>query len=233
MDKNEKKDFPSGVEMIHTPISFRTLKPTEIECRAQSVYDKTLKILLYKNARVDMNILDETVGSSNWQRTHEDIKGNLFCGVAIRQDGNEWIWKWDCGTESNTEKEKGEASDAFKRACFCWGIGRELYTAPPISFSLTDKDFFKGKLCQNFCVKEIECNSKKEITYLTIADKYGNTRFKWGRKRCRPSPAQKEKLFERLYKGEDIWQQIRDYFIIDEQAFNNAYRDFVLSKNSF
>ena len=83
-----------------------------------------------------MNILDETVGEFNWQRDHKEIKGVVYCGVGINGRGqsthDEWVWKWDAGSESYTEKEKGEASDSFKRACVNWGIGRELYTAPLI-----------------------------------------------------------------------------------------------------
>ena len=123
---------------------FRDLRADEIECRVQQVKDNGLVLLLYKDARVDMNILDEAVGASNWQREHYECKGNLFCRVGIRCreteiDGvtatskiirDEWVYKSDCGVESNTEAQKGEASDSFKRACFNWGIGRELYTAP-------------------------------------------------------------------------------------------------------
>ena len=114
---------------------FRDLRADEIECRVQSVKANGLVLLLYKDARVDMNILDETVGASNWQREHYECKGNLFCRVGIDIGTHEgkaerWVFKSDCGTESNTEAQKGEASDSFKRACFNWGIGRELYTAP-------------------------------------------------------------------------------------------------------
>lgn len=92
--------------------------------------------MLYKDARCDMKILDETVGSENWQRSHELINGNLFCNVSIYDEEKKiWITKQDVGTESYTEKEKGQASDAFKRACFNWGIGRELYTSPFIWIS--------------------------------------------------------------------------------------------------
>ena len=114
-------------------MEFRDLTADDIEVRVQSVKQNGLILLLYKNARVDMSILDETVGAENWQREHCEYKGNLFCRVGIRinrKDCNEWVWKSDCGVESNTEKAKGEASDSFKRACFNWGIGRELYTSP-------------------------------------------------------------------------------------------------------
>ena len=119
---------------------FRPLKADEIECRIGSVSQRGFTMLLYKDARCDMNILDETVGEFNWQRDHKEIKGTIYCGVGIfhgsieqiGQGVNPWVWKWDAGSESYTEKEKGEASDSFKRACFNWGIGRELYTAPLI-----------------------------------------------------------------------------------------------------
>lgn len=115
---------------------FRPLRADEIECRIGSVGAKGFTMLLYKDARCDMNILDETVGEFNWQRDHKEIKGTVYCGVGINGRGqsthDEWVWKWDAGAESYTEKEKGEASDSFKRACVNWGIGRELYTAPLI-----------------------------------------------------------------------------------------------------
>lgn len=115
---------------------FRKLRADEIECRIGSVGAKGFTMLLYKDARCDMNILDETVGEFNWQRDHKEIKGTVYCGVGINGRGqsthDEWVWKWDAGAESYTEKEKGEASDSFKRACVNWGIGRELYTAPLI-----------------------------------------------------------------------------------------------------
>ena len=115
---------------------FRDLRADEIEVRVQSVKDNGLVLLLYKDARVDMNILDETVGSSNWQNKFYENKGILFCSLGINTNfdkpdlSDRWIWKDDAGVESNTEAEKGNASDARKRAGFAWGIGRELYTAP-------------------------------------------------------------------------------------------------------
>lgn len=110
---------------------FRALTAGDIECRVSTVSDKGCSLLLYKDARCDMKILDETVGPENWKRSHELINGNLFCNVSLWDEGKkEWVTKQDVGTESYTEKEKGQASDSFKRACFNWGIGRELYTAP-------------------------------------------------------------------------------------------------------
>lgn len=115
-------------------MKFRDLTANEIEVRVSQISAKGCSLLLYKDARCDMRILDETVGPENWQRTHELINGNLFCNVGIKC-GGEWVWKQDVGTESYTEKEKGQASDSFKRACFNWGIGRELYTSPRIWIS--------------------------------------------------------------------------------------------------
>ena len=108
---------------------FRYLTADEIECRVATVSEKGCSLLLYKDARCDMNILDETFGPMNWRRSH--TRDNANCIVSIWDDEKQqWIDKEDTGTESFTEKEKGLASDSFKRACFNWGIGRELYTAP-------------------------------------------------------------------------------------------------------
>lgn len=156
---------------------FRDLRADEIECRVQSVKENGLVLLLYKDARVDMNILDETVGSSNWQREHYECKGNLFCRVGIR--GDEWVWKSDCGTESNTEAQKGEASDSFKRACFNWGIGRELYTSP-FTWIPADKCNIKNGKCYDKFVVEKIIIENKQITALAIWNTTKNCRaFVW------------------------------------------------------
>ena len=114
----------------------RALRPDEIEVRVGQVFEKGVSMLLYKNARTDMAILDEMHGTMGWYCDYKEVKGNLFCGIGVQDKSGYIVWKWDCGTESNTEKEKGEASDAFKRAGFRWGIGRELYTAPFIWLSV-------------------------------------------------------------------------------------------------
>lgn len=112
-------------------LMFRALRADEIEVRVSTISEKGVTLLLYKDARCDQNILDETVGAMNWQRHH--TRDNANCIVSIwDKDKAQWIEKEDTGTESYTEKEKGLASDSFKRACFNWGIGRELYTAPHI-----------------------------------------------------------------------------------------------------
>lgn len=126
----------------------RALKPDEIEVRVGTVGAKGATMLLYKNARVDRQILDETYSPMGWQDKYSEHKGNLFCSIGVYDpDKKEWVWKEDCGTESMTEKEKGEASDAFKRAGFRWGIGIELYTSPFIFLPVaTEPDpYNKGK----------------------------------------------------------------------------------------
>lgn len=186
--------------------TIRTLQAAEIDCRVGMVSQKTKKvsILLYKNARVDMAILDELVGPENWQRDHKEIKGNLYCGVGLNT-ANGWVWKWDCGVESNTEKEKGEASDSFKRACVNWGIGRELYTAPAIWIPCNDDEWNGGKPYVDFVVSRIDYNDKREISVLEICDKYGVVRYTYGvgaRKApaakkavSKPAEEKKEKIF--------------------------------------
>lgn len=126
----------------------RALKADEIEVRVGTVGAKGVTMLLYKNARVDRQILDETFGQLNWQDKYAENKGNLFCSIGVWDgDKKEWVWKEDCGTESQTEKEKGEASDAFKRAGFRWGIGIELYTSPFIFLPVATKEdpYNKGR----------------------------------------------------------------------------------------
>lgn len=121
-------------------MKFRELNADEIEVKVKQVTSTGFIALLYKTARTDMDLLDETVGPENWQCAHEEIKGNLYCKIGIWSDKHQqWIWKQDCGIESREDGEgnekKGEASDSFKRAGFKWGIGRELYTSPFIWIS--------------------------------------------------------------------------------------------------
>lgn len=162
-------------------MKFRELKADEVEARIASVKAKGVSILLYKNARCDMNILDECVGSMNWQRDHKELKGNMYAGVGIwDEDKKQWNWKWDCGKESYTEAEKGEASDSFKRACFNVGIGRELYTAPHIWFKAEDVNITDGKCFDIFEVKALEVTEGK-ITYLDVTDKNTKKSFIFGK----------------------------------------------------
>lgn len=182
-------------------MNFRTLQANEIECRV-GIQDKGCKwcnLLLYKDARVDQRLLDEVVGATRWQRSHELIDGQLFCTVSIYdEETKQWVSKQDVGTESNTEKEKGRASDAFKRACFNWGIGRELYTAPFICINdLNANDFSNGKLKMGrFKVKSIAYDEQRNVSELTIVDSDGNVRFTMGGKGGKVSKSEAKKAPE-------------------------------------
>lgn len=168
-------------------VSFRKLLPDEIEVRVAQTTEKYSQLLLYKTARTDMDILDETVGAENWQNDYKVIKDNLQCGIGIKC-GNEWIWKWDCGIESRENdgnEKKGEASDAFKRAGFRWGIGRELYSAPKIAVlneaigGVKSREY-QGRTYYNlvnpyqtFYVREIEYDNTGKIKKLRIVNSKG------------------------------------------------------------
>ena len=161
-------------------MKFRTLKESEIECRVKTCTENGAVILLYKTARTDMDILDETVGPENWESDYKEIKGNLYCGIGIRFENSPTVWKWDCGIESREDSDgnqkKGEASDAFKRAGVKWGIGRELYTGPFI-FITSDKlnlkkTEYNGKAKYNtydtFSVEKIAYDDDNRISGLCI-----------------------------------------------------------------
>lgn len=158
------------------------LTATDIECRIQQITNKGAVLLLYKTARVDMRILDEVYGAMNWQRHHEVINNNLFCTISVwDSEKSQWVSKQDVGTESNAEAEKGQASDAFKRAGFAWGIGRELYDAPFIFIQAPIDKY------DRFTVKEIKYDKeKREFTSLVIVDKKGKERYRLGTKTDRP-----------------------------------------------
>lgn len=166
---------------------FRLLDASDIEVKVKQVKENGAVLLLYKTARTDMDILDETVGPENWTNDYREIKGNLYCGIAIRE-GDTWTWKWDCGIESREDEEgnqkKGEASDAFKRAGFRWGIGRELYTAPFIWIP-SDKMNIRAangkcKTFDTFSVEKIAYDEARRISRLSIRNnKTGKRAFVW------------------------------------------------------
>jgi hypothetical protein len=170
-------------------MEIRTLRADEIECRVQQVKSNGCVLLLYKDARCDMRILDEVFGIDGWEREHQVVNGNLYCTVRVwSEKRNQWISKQDVGTESNTEKQKGEASDSFKRACFNIGIGRELYSAPFTWITLNKEEVSEknGKYTLNykvkFSVKEIEYDEHREISKLVIVDQDNRERFKFIKK---------------------------------------------------
>ncbi|MCD8371600.1 MAG: hypothetical protein LUC94_14990 [Clostridiales bacterium] len=160
--------------------SIRLLKADEIECRVSTINKHGLSLLLFKDARVDQKILDETFTPFGWKRSHQSIDGNLYCTVEVWDAvKDQWISKQDVGSgnSSYSEKEKGTASDSFKRACFNWGIGRELYTAPFIWISAgkaaigqRDGRFYTR---DRFSVESIRYGEDRNITGLTIMNESG------------------------------------------------------------
>lgn len=162
---------------------FRDLRADEIECRVAQAKETGVALLLYKDARCDQNILDETVGAMNWQRIH--TRDNANCIVQIwDEEKQQWISKEDTGTESNTEKEKGLASDSFKRSCFNWGIGRELYSAPFIWIKSTDctslrQNGQKWQCFDTFSVEKIVIENKKIMAIAIRNTKSGKRCFVW------------------------------------------------------
>ena len=180
----------------------RNLRKDEIEVRVASTQNNVAQLLLYKTARTDAAILDETFGQFNWQCSYSEIKGNLFCTISVRDPNtNEWISKSDCGAESNIEKEKGEASDAFKRAAFRWGVAIELYDTPRIKIPIEESDMYNGRFCQTFSLKDIQISPDHKITSLTIQDRRGNVRYTYN--------AQKPQLIQENTERFDFSQPIR------------------------
>ena len=166
----------------------RLLRTEEIKCRAGAVNEKGMSILLFKDARVDQKILDEVLTPFGWKRSHQILDGNLYCTVEIWDpEKQQWVAKQDVGTMSYAEKEKGQASDSFKRACFNWGIGRELYTAPfiwiPAEKAKIRQKGGKWYSEERFQVQNIGYNEDRIIDRLCIANGVGQTVYQWELKR--------------------------------------------------
>lgn len=221
-------------------MEFRTVKAEEIDVRVASIDKSWCMLLLYKDARVDQNILDETVGQLNWQRHHS--RENANCIVSIwDEDKKQWVEKEDTGVESFSQAEKGLASDSFKRACFNWGIGRELYTAPSI-FVLPRKDmgklrkpdeeaneFFVGQNGKyttktKFYVDYIDYDENRNIKDLIIRDHKGNMRFSQLTEEAEKERNKKIEIFKKLIeKNEDKddnfeRKELYNYFKVDNDA---------------
>lgn len=222
-------------------MKFRLLRADEIECRIAQCNAYGVGILLYKDARCDMNILDETVGSENWQRHHS--RDNANCIVSIWDSKKQmWIEKEDTGTESFTEREKGLASDSFKRACFNWGIGRELYSAPQMFVRKADletltesngkwscRDFFKvtalayeGNQISTVIIKnmkndkELSFSNSKPMTHEVPEDvsnnKISETKVKALRTKMKASGIEEEKILS-LYKLDKLEEMTERQFL--------------------
>ena len=164
----------------------RKLRADEIECRVATVSEKGCSLLLYKDARTDQRLLDETYGVMNWQRHHKMIGDNLFCTISVwDKEKNQWIEKEDVGVESYTEKEKGQSSDSFKRAGFLFGIGRELYTAPFIWINKNDCKLVEknGKMTtyDHFTLRDIQYDGDKISALEIYNDSCKRTVYTYGK----------------------------------------------------
>lgn len=210
----------------------RSLKPNEIEIRVQQVTAKGAQLLLYKDSRCDKRILDETFGIDGWKNRYEEIKGNLFCTISIWDEPKgQWIDKCDCGTESFSEKEKGEASDAFKRAGFNVGIGRELYTRIFYFANVPTTKNEKGKYeitnkYEKFEVSEISTNEETEkIEKIKIVDSSGKVVFSYGygkpETKTKHQETKPENKVVMMEQGQ--LQSIRIYLAKDEELKKKTY----------
>lgn len=211
----------------------RKLRADEIECRVAQVSAKGCSLLLYKTARVDRAILDEEFGSMNWQNDFKVIDGKMYGYISVYdKDKKEWVTKSDCGTESNTEAEKGQASDCFKRAGFKWGIGVELYTAPFIWLNVaTAKDEFASKKAgkdvykladkfAKYAVKSINYNNDC-ISNLIIVDDKGNAVYSLGKKENNftQKKINDSSIYIELAKLTDL-EQIKNYYENNKDKVN-------------
>ncbi len=186
-EKGGAEDMAGTGKVSNSGEFVRLLRSDEIECRVAMVNEKGLSLLLFKDARVDQKILDETFTPFGWRRTHQSIDGNLYCTVEIwDKEKCQWIAKQDVGTVSYSEKEKGQASDSFKRACFNWGIGREMYSAPFIWVPAEKVDIkLKGDryvTSERFSVQSISYNEQREIVSLVIVNSKGYKVFETGKR---------------------------------------------------
>ena len=185
-----------------------------------------VSLLLYKDARVDMKVLDELFTPMGWKRTHKLIGDRLYCQVEVWDaEKKEWICKEDVGVESNTEAEKGQASDSFKRACVNWGIGRELYTAPRISIELNDKEYTRdqqGKIrvWASFSVKSIGYDTKtRTITSLEIQDRFGNVRYSMNAPAVQPASKEPSQAVKARRAAAGRSTQAETYQPVTEEAY--------------
>lgn len=216
-------------------LKFRNLRADEIECRVgtQAKDLSWVTLLLYKDARVDMRLLDEVVGATNWKREHQLIDGQLFCTVSIwDEDKKEWVGKQDVGIESNTEEVKGRASDSFKRACFNLGIGRELYTAPFIFVQAQEGDVKNNRFVMTFSVQSIGYDNDGNVNALVIVDKKGNIRYKMGTVQSVPTPnsLSPEQTLKKICAQAALCNSMQE--LTDLRNSNMAYKDNETFRNA-
>ena len=155
---------------------FRLLTPQDVEVRMNNAKNGYADLLVYKNARTDMDILDDTFGVMGWQCSYSEVNGVVYCTISVYDENKKmWVSKTDCGAETQVEAEKGQASDAFKRAAFRFGIGRSLYTCPKIRVQLYEGEGYWTK----FKVDTLEYDDDDKCSKLVITDSMGRVRFSW------------------------------------------------------
>lgn len=165
----------------------RLLTENDVELRIRKITETKkgvfVTLLVYKEARTDMDILDEAFGPMNWQRKHKLIGNAMYCAISVWDaEKKQWVEKEDAGKESYSEAEKGQASDSFKRSGVNWGIGRELYNAPKMRIKLEADEYIKedGNIItyKSFSVKSMVYDKESSrYTVFTVVDEDGNERF--------------------------------------------------------
>ena len=220
----------------------RKLKADEIECRVAQVTAKGCSLLLYKTARTDATILTEVYGEL-WQNDFKVIDGKMYGGIGVwNKELNQWLWRWDCGTESNTEAEKGQASDCFKRAGFKFLIGQELYKAPFIFIQCeTVKEGSKYKLVNPYTkyqVADIGYSDNGDIIKLKIVDDKGNTAYELGKKTVQKKKPEKQttdkdKEFYEVINGIDNVDDLREYYKNTKENVDDkeAYKKLAIARS--
>ena len=175
-------------------IKCRDLLASEIECRVgntkkEKVFDQKLgkeiervvgfSLLLYKTARADMTLLDETYGANNWQCEYYQVKNTMICAISIwDEEKQQWIKKCDGGDDNfTTEQVKGECSDAFKRAGFrVLPSTRKLYNSPFIWLQTKDGH----SPFDRFEVKEIGYDETSVIKLVIVNEKTKQVVYSYG-----------------------------------------------------
>lgn len=189
-------------------IKFPLLTKDDIEIRIGQISKNNpnkASLLLYQDARCGMKYLDKVVGAVNWQKRYYEAKGLLICAISIYDsEKHEWVEKADTGSAGTIEEEKSIASDSFKRACVCWGLARELYSAPNDIWVDIESKYDK------FYVKEIGYKDQ-EIAKLVITNDKGNIVYSFPRIGTMKNEAPKQKEESKPKNGKI---KLEDYFTI-------------------
>ena len=197
-------------------IEFKTLGADMIEVRPTDTKNKgKATLLLYQTARCPMEILDESC-PGEWASDYKEVAGNVYCGIGIKID-DEWVWRWNAGTEGNIGEGKSTASDAFKRAATMWGIGRELYNTPRVKIDCPDSYYYNDKMTMTFSVQEIEWDEIRRCKRLVIVDRFGKEVFNWSK--------EGEKKWTISTKQENVQ-------MISQQKNTDILRDFCSEKKT-